>query len=113
MRRIAEYSHRRCRILKDKATAIPEFPPGTAEAAAVLFSDVSINPLTFNPSFGTIPPSPIAWSQERTVKKEVSKEELLHMLMRLLRADDLSFLLQLEKEEIERLVAVIRNRIDD
>jgi hypothetical protein len=37
----------------------------------------------------------------------------LQMLMRLLRADDLSFLLQLEKEDIERLVAVIRNRIDD
>jgi hypothetical protein len=47
------------------------------------------------------------------VKSELSKEELLQMLMRLLRADDLSFLLQLEKEDIERLVAVIRNRIDD
>jgi hypothetical protein len=50
---------------------------------------------------------------ESLVKNELSKEELLQMLMRLLRADDLSFLLQLQKEDIERLVAVIRNRIND
>lgn len=47
------------------------------------------------------------------MKSEISKEELLQILMRLLRAHDLSFLLQLEKGDIERLVAVIRNRIDD
>ena len=49
---------------------------------------------------------------ESTAKSEMSKEELLHILMRLLRANDLSFLIQLDREDIERLVAVVRNRID-
>lgn len=37
------------------------------------------------------------------------KEELVHMPMRLLCADDPSFLMELEKEDIERLIAVVRN----
>jgi len=41
----------------------------------------------------------------------LSKEELVHIIARLLRADDLSFLVQLGREDIERLVAAIRVRL--
>jgi len=41
----------------------------------------------------------------------LSKEELVRIIARLLRADDLSFLIQLGRDDIERLVAAIRVRL--
>jgi hypothetical protein len=43
----------------------------------------------------------------------MTKEELVEKIRELLRTDsDLDFLLQLKKEELERLVACIRDRVD-
>jgi len=43
----------------------------------------------------------------------MTKERLVQKIMELLKTDiDLSFLLELKKEEIETLVACIRDRID-
>jgi hypothetical protein len=43
----------------------------------------------------------------------MTKEELVHKIVELLRTDvDLSFLLTLRKEQLETVVACIRNRID-
>lgn len=46
-------------------------------------------------------------------EKNVSKEKLIRILQSILQTDiDLSFLLSLEKTEIETLVACVRNRVD-
>ncbi len=43
----------------------------------------------------------------------MTKEKLLEKIRELLKTDnDLNFLLELKKEEIERLVACIRDRVD-
>ena len=43
----------------------------------------------------------------------MKKEKLVEKIKELLRTDrDLSFLLQLEKKEIEKLLACIRDRVD-
>jgi hypothetical protein len=43
----------------------------------------------------------------------MTKEKLVKKIKELLRTDrDLSFLLQLEKKEIEKLLACIRDRVD-
>ena len=43
----------------------------------------------------------------------MTKEELLEKIRELLNTDiDLDFLLELKKEELERLVACIRDRVD-
>jgi predicted glycosyltransferase involved in capsule biosynthesis len=43
----------------------------------------------------------------------MTKERLVEKIKELLRTDrDLSFLLQLEKKEIEKLLACIRDRVD-
>jgi len=43
----------------------------------------------------------------------MTKEELVEKIRELLRTDsDLDFLLELKKEELERLVACIRDRVD-
>jgi predicted glycosyltransferase involved in capsule biosynthesis len=43
----------------------------------------------------------------------MTKEKLVEKIKELLRTDrDLSFLLQLEKKEIEKLLACIRDRVD-
>ena len=44
----------------------------------------------------------------------MDKQELIEALQRLLRTEsDLSFLLQLNKEELETLVACVRDRVDN
>ncbi len=44
----------------------------------------------------------------------IPKEALLQIIKKLLRTDlDLSFLMELELQEMEQLVAVIRERIDE
>ena len=43
--------------------------------------------------------------------RDLSKEELVAIITRLLHADDLSFLTGLERDDIERLVSAIRVRI--
>jgi len=45
-------------------------------------------------------------------QKNLSKEEPVHIITRLLRADSLSFLTQLGRDDIERLVPAIRVRMD-
>ena len=43
----------------------------------------------------------------------MTKEELVEKIKELLKTDnDLNFLLELKKEELERLVACIRDRVD-
>jgi hypothetical protein len=43
----------------------------------------------------------------------MSKEELVKILKRLLKTEtDLDFLLELKKEDLERLVAVVRGRLE-
>ena len=44
-------------------------------------------------------------------ERNLSKEELISIITRLLRTDDLSFLTQLERDDIECLVAAIRVRM--
>jgi len=45
--------------------------------------------------------------------KNMSKEELLKILQSLLKTDaPLTFLLYLKKDELERLVAVVRDRVE-
>jgi hypothetical protein len=45
--------------------------------------------------------------------KNMSKEELLKILQSLLKTDaTLTFLLYLKKDELERLVAVVRDRVE-
>jgi len=44
-------------------------------------------------------------------ERNLSKEELISIITRLLRADDLSFLTQVGRDDIERLVAATRVRI--
>jgi hypothetical protein len=43
-------------------------------------------------------------------ERNLSKEELISIITRLLRADDLSFLMQLGRDDIERLVTALRAR---
>ena len=46
--------------------------------------------------------------------ESIPKETLLQMIRKLLRSNlDLAFLLKLDQEEIEQLVAAIRERVDD
>lgn len=47
-----------------------------------------------------------------TPKDEISTEQLVQMLTKLLRASDLSFLGELRKEDLEQLVAAVRSRIE-
>jgi hypothetical protein len=47
-----------------------------------------------------------------TLKNELSNEELVQMITRLLRANDLSFLLDLKQEDLECLVAAVRHRVE-
>jgi hypothetical protein len=44
-------------------------------------------------------------------ERNLSKEELVRIITRLLRGDDLSFLTQFGRDDIERLVAATRVRI--
>jgi hypothetical protein len=47
------------------------------------------------------------------MEKDINKEKLVRIVQELLRTDqDLEFLTELKKEQLERLVACIRDRID-
>ena len=47
----------------------------------------------------------------RPVKADIPKEELVKIIQKLLKSKDLDFLLQLEKPDLETLVAVIREGV--
>jgi hypothetical protein len=47
---------------------------------------------------------------EDTLRNEMSKEQLVHMGVRFLRPNDLSFFGELEEKGPERLAAAVRNR---
>jgi hypothetical protein len=48
-----------------------------------------------------------------TMDKDMNKEKLVRIMQELLKTDqDLDFLTELKKEQLERLVACIRDRID-
>jgi len=47
----------------------------------------------------------------RPVKADIPKEELVKIIQKLLKSKDLDFLLQLEKRDLETLVAVIREGV--
>ena len=52
-------------------------------------------------------------SPSETMGAPMTKEELVGKIKELLKTDnDLDFLLELKKEELERLVACIRDRVD-
>jgi hypothetical protein len=46
----------------------------------------------------------------KTMRDDISKEALLQTIKRLLKADDLDFLLELKREDLQRLVVLIRER---
>ena len=48
-----------------------------------------------------------------TVDEDMNREKLVRIIQELLRTDqDLTFLTELKKEQLERLVACIRDRVD-
>ncbi len=50
---------------------------------------------------------------QRSASEDIPKETLIQMIRKLLRSDlELSFLVKLEQQEIEQLIAAIRGRID-
>ncbi len=53
------------------------------------------------------------YSPLETVEAPMTKDKLVEKIKELLKTDiDLDFLLELKKEELERLVACIRDRVD-
>lgn len=60
-------------------------------------------------------PNQLGWhSSEQKGNNKLNNEKLVEILKKLLKTDvDMSFLLQLEKTELETLIACIRDRVEN